>query len=243
MCKKIDYSAKKNEPEHFHYDINFLFSTKNKEFSISNESTDIKWVTIGEARDLINTDDLAMQRMLKKYENLLNNDVDLYVPSLEDLWFREVCMSDQKTMSYNAGYDVHYDGYHYDTGCIDFPKAKWQQWIDEKLNSPNFFYAYIVSNNQFVGYVNFNKNPDTNTATMGIVIKSEHQSKGYMRPAMKKLFEKAKDYGVKYLIDTVPENRTHALKVFYDLGFEKTGEFVSKKFNKKEIVTEISKKV
>ncbi len=169
--------------------------------------------------------------------------VELYVPNYADLWFRELCMSDPKTMNYNAGYDVHFDGYHYDTGCIDFPKNKWQKWVDEKLNNPNFFYAYIVSNNQFVGYVNFNKNPNTNEATMGIVIKSEHQGKGYMRPAIKKLIEKAKELDVKFLTDTVPENRTKALKVFYDLGFEKTNEFKSKKFNEEETVAEISKKL
>ena len=66
--QQIAYSAKKNEPEHFHYDINFLFLVKNKSFEISNESTEIKWVSIEEAKNLINKDDKAMQRMLAKYE-------------------------------------------------------------------------------------------------------------------------------------------------------------------------------
>lgn len=66
--QQIDYSAKKNEPEHFHYDINFLFLVKDKNFEISNESTEIKWVTIDEAKNLINKEDKAMQRMLAKYE-------------------------------------------------------------------------------------------------------------------------------------------------------------------------------
>lgn len=240
--QKIAESVKKNEPEHFHYDINFLFLTTNKDFKISNESSEIKWVTLAEAKQLINKDDFAMQRMLKKYENLLKREVELYVPTLKDLWFREKCMSDPETMNYNAGYDVHYEGYHQDTGCIDFPAEKWGKWFTEKLSNPNFYYAYIVSNNQFVGYVNFNKNPETNIATMGIVIKSEYRGNGFMRPAIKKLIEKAKEFGVVALTDTVPENRTNALKVFYDLGFEKTGEFVSTKFGKEEIVAEISKK-
>lgn len=66
--QQIAYSAKKNEPEHFHYDINFLFLAKDKNFRISNESTEIKWVSIDEAKNLINKEDKAMQRMLKKYE-------------------------------------------------------------------------------------------------------------------------------------------------------------------------------
>lgn len=190
-----------------------------------------------------------MSDLINEWENYIpmdktkELDIELYIPTFNDLWFRELCMSDPKTMNYNAGYNVHFDGYHYDTGCIDFPKEKWQKWIDEKLNNPNFFYAYIVSKNAFVGYVNFNKNSQTNCATMGIVIKSEHRGKGYMRPAMKKLMEKAKVCGVEYLIDTVPERRTRALKVFYDLGFEKIREYESRKFNEIEYVAEISKKL
>lgn len=66
--QQIAYSAKKNEPEHFHYDINFLFLVRDKNFGISNESTEIKWATIEEAKNLIDKEDKAMQRMLKKYE-------------------------------------------------------------------------------------------------------------------------------------------------------------------------------
>ena len=168
-------------------------------------------------------------------------NIELYKPKLEDLWFRRECMSDPKTMSYNAGYDVHFDGYHYDTGCIDFPEEKWQGWVNEKLSNPNFFYAYILDKDKkcFVGYVNYNMNPETKKATMGIVIKNEFQRQGYMRPAMSLLIQVAKDNGVKELTDTVPETRVRALKVFYDLGFQKVGEFVGKKFNKDELVFEI----
>lgn len=50
----------------------------------------------------------------------METKVTLYVPKLEDLWFRQECMADPETMSYNAGYDVCTYDYHYDTGCIDF---------------------------------------------------------------------------------------------------------------------------
>ena len=42
--------------------------------------------------------------------------LELYVPKLEDLWFYQKMMSDPETMSYNANWDVNYDGYHRDTG-------------------------------------------------------------------------------------------------------------------------------
>lgn len=171
--------------------------------------------------------------------------IKLVRPQLADLWFRRDCMSDPQTMAYNAGYDVSYDGYHYETGCIDFSEEKWGEWYETKLKNPSFFYAYIqdVDTGDYVGYVNFNKDKTTGKATMGIVIKAEFQGKGYMRPAMQKLILEAEKLGVAALTDTVPESRDHALKVFYSLGFLKVGEFTGKKFNKPEVVAEIEKEL
>lgn len=38
-------------------------------------------------------------------------ELELYIPKLEDLWFYQKMMSDPETMSYNAGWGVEYDGY------------------------------------------------------------------------------------------------------------------------------------
>ncbi|MBR2468521.1 MAG: NUDIX domain-containing protein [Clostridia bacterium] len=69
----IPYSARKNEPEHFHYDVNFLFLAHNKNFVISNESSELMWLTIDEARKKLSPDDVSTKRMLLKYENLLKS--------------------------------------------------------------------------------------------------------------------------------------------------------------------------
>ena len=47
------------------------------------------------------------------------NRLELYVPTIEELDYRQKIMSDPETMSYNKGYDLDFDGYHKDTGCID----------------------------------------------------------------------------------------------------------------------------
>ena len=60
-------------------------------------------------------------------------NVELYVPKLEDLWFRQKCMAEASTMEYNAGYDLSVEGYHYDTGCIDFPENLHEKWYVEKM--------------------------------------------------------------------------------------------------------------
>ena len=65
--------------------------------------------------------------------------VTLYIPKVEDLWFRQACMKDPATMSYNAGYDVTYSGYHYDTGCIDFPESEWEFWLNKKITLRGYF--------------------------------------------------------------------------------------------------------
>ena len=59
--------------------------------------------------------------------------LELYVPKLEDLWFYQEMMSDPETMSYNANWDVNYDGYHRDTGCVDYPDAVLPAWYENMV--------------------------------------------------------------------------------------------------------------
>ncbi len=62
-------------------------------------------------------------------------------------------------MSYNAGYEVVYYGYHYDTGCIDFPKDKWKEKFGKRQNR-NVYFAYVIDLeiNEFIGYCNYQYN-------------------------------------------------------------------------------------
>ena len=60
----IPENKAKNEPAHYHYDIRFLFITKEKQFKISDESTDIQWLSIENAKEMI--DNPSMLRMLDK---------------------------------------------------------------------------------------------------------------------------------------------------------------------------------
>jgi diamine N-acetyltransferase len=72
------------------------------------------------------------------------NRLELYVPTIEELDYRQKIMSDPETMSYNKGYDLDFDGYHKDTGCIDFPESEWLDWYEYFVGcEPERFYAYI----------------------------------------------------------------------------------------------------
>lgn len=168
--------------------------------------------------------------------------IKLVKPKVQDLWFRELCMSDEDTMSYNAGFDVHYKGYHFDTGCIDFPKEEWAEWHTNTFSDRKRFYAFILDGNtgEFVGHVNFHKGSD-NKYSMGIVILAKFRGRGYMRPALKLLLEKAKSRRIKKIYDTLPASREKALGVFLDMGFEVTKEFETKIFSNYEKCYEICK--
>lgn len=72
---KIPFNARKNEPEHWHYDINFLFLVDSHNYLISNESLEIKWVTIEETLKLINKQDHGMKRMVQKYQKILQENL------------------------------------------------------------------------------------------------------------------------------------------------------------------------
>ena len=66
-------------------------------------------------------------------------NIILQKPKIEEYYYEKKLNEDSKTMDYNAGYDINIDGYHYDTGCIDFPKEKWKTVYEERYNKNKFF--------------------------------------------------------------------------------------------------------
>ena len=159
------------------------------------------------------------------------NNIELYIPKLEDYWYEAKVQSDPDSMSYNAGYDVSYFGYHYDTGCIDFPEEKWEETYNKRIND-NKFFAYVKDNdlNEFVGYVNYHYNKNDDRYECGILIDSNHRGKGYSKKALELLCEEAKKNGVKELYDNFELDRKSAFKVFIEEGFEVVEKQTWKKF-------------
>ncbi len=114
-------------------------------------------------------------------------ELELYVPTLDELWFYQQMMSDPATMSYNAGYDP-WPGYHRDTGCIDFPREEWDGWYTQWVaREPERFYAYIrrKSDGEWIGDVCFHYTPDRGWWDMGIVIYAPYRGQGYAEPALR----------------------------------------------------------
>lgn len=159
--------------------------------------------------------------------------ITLIEPSIEDYWYEQKLQRDANTMNYNAGYDVHYFGYHYDTGCIDFPKERWQDTYDRRKDN-NIYFAYIKDEelNAFIGYCNYHYNSSDERYECGIVIEDKYRGKGYSKEALKLLCDKAKEKGIKELYDRFEINRSNTLKVFESVGFCIVQKQKWKKFNK-----------
>ena len=98
-------------------------------------------------------------------------NIALVVPKLEEYSYKEKLEKDKNTMSYNAGYDVKYSGYHYDTGCIDFNIDKWKDHCKRRIKE-NVYFAYIkdFDINKYVGYVNYYYNRNDDIYEFGILI-------------------------------------------------------------------------
>lgn len=120
--------------------------------------------------------------------------LELYIPKLEDLWFQQKMLADPATMSYNTNWDVSYDGYHRDTGCVDFPESEWADWYARWIGQePKRFYAYVrrTSDGAWIGNVNFNYDANKDWWDMGVVVYAPYRGKGYATPALKLMLDRA----------------------------------------------------
>ena len=128
--------------------------------------------------------------------DIMEKRLYFYIPAIEELTYRQKIMSQPDTMDYNKGYDVSFEGYHKDTGCIDFPKNKWTEWHSYMVNNkPKCFYAYITrkEDNTFIGEVNIHWNNDKKWYEMGIVLESKYRGMRYSLEALKNLLRVAFD--------------------------------------------------
>ena len=159
--------------------------------------------------------------------------LSLYIPNLTDYWYEAKLQNDPNTMSYNAGYDVSYEGYHYDTGCIDFPKSKWNETYNKRQNKDKFF-AYIKDEdlNEYIGYCNYHYNKENDRYECGLLIEYKYRGKGYSKDSLILLCNKAKQDKLSFLYDTFELDRDNTLKVFEAVGFKVISNMNWKKFNK-----------
>lgn len=158
-------------------------------------------------------------------------NMELIVPKLEEYDYEQYLESDPDTMSYNAGYDVTYSGYHYDTGCIDFPESKWKETYQKRIDE-NKYFAYIKVDDKYVGYVNYQYNKTDDRYECGVLIEAKYRGLGYSKEALKLLIKEAYKNNVEYLYDTFEKDRGNTLDLFLSVGFVIVEKKRWKKFGK-----------
>ena len=147
----------------------------------------------------------------------------LHIPAYEELWYRQKIMQDPDTMSYNKGYDLKFNDYDKETGCIAFPPNKWTDWYTSFIGQePHRFYAYIVreSDGEFIGEVNVHRNADAGWYEMGIVLEAKYRGKGYAAAALRLLLQYAfEKMGAEAVHNEFEEERSAAVQTHLSAGF------------------------
>ena len=67
----------------------------------------------------------------------------LYKPKYEDLWFRQMMLADEDTMSYNHAWG----------GTIPWPEDQWKDWYDHWIVDHNGKRYYRYLKNQYGQYL------------------------------------------------------------------------------------------
>lgn len=138
--------------------------------------------------------------------------ITLYLPKYEDLWFRQMFMEDDETMSYN----------HKWGGTIPFPEEEWKEWYNYWIVNPEGkrFYRYLVDeiNNEFVGEVAYHYDKSRNVTIADIIIYAQYRGKGFGKVGLQLLCEAAKKNDVKILCDDIAIDNS-AIGLFLSNGF------------------------
>ena len=189
---------------------------------------------------------LIMDSIFDYFISQNNQDrIYLKIPEFDELDYYKEILADEKTMSYNSGYDLNLDGYDYESGCIkSFDVDKWYKKI---TTDKNRYFAYIIDSisNSPVGYVTFHLDEKTLKHRLGIVVNYSYRNRGYATKALKKICDIAfLKYGVNSLVVNIPYHMNYALKLAKKGGFIDTNnDYFVNKFGKRErcIVLELNK--
>ena len=106
---------------------------------------------------------------------IIVSKVYLKVPTKDELHYRQEWMRDPDTMSYNAGYDMEFNGYNKETGTIAKTDEEMLNWYNNWINKePDKYFAYIYDFNieEPIGEVYYYLDNDIHS--MGILIQNKY---------------------------------------------------------------------
>ena len=152
--------------------------------------------------------------------------LELVIPTVEDMWFREMLLADEKTMAYNHAWG----------GTIPFPKEKWQSWYQHWIvDHENLrYYRYLKNENAFVGEIAYHYDPEYDGYIANIIIFSEYRGRGYGAKGLKMLCLAAKENQIPVLYDDIAIDNS-AINMFFKEGFLEEYRTAEKVILKKEL--------
>ena len=136
--------------------------------------------------------------------------LELVVPALEDMWFREKLLADEETMSYNHAWG----------GTIPFPQENWRDWYDYWVvnHEGRRYYRYLKDEQGFVGEIAYHYDPEYDGYVANVLVYSEYRGRGYGAQGLALLCDAAKENGIRILYDDIAIDNP-AILLFLKQGF------------------------
>ncbi len=134
-----------------------------------------------------------------------------YIPSFDELWFRQTIMADPETMSYNHSWG----------GTIPFPEEDWKDWYDYWIvnNENKRYYRYLKDlSDRYVGEIAYHYDDDRHIFMADIIIYAPYRGMGCGGSGLDLLCEAAKRNGVTVLYDDIAIDNP-AAALFLKHGF------------------------
>lgn len=130
-------------------------------------------------------------------------------PEYKDLWFRQLMLSDEETMSYNDAWG----------GTIPFEEDRWKEWYAYWVLNPEDkrYYRYLKDETgQFIGEIAYHYDKKIHIAN--VIIYAKYRRKGYGGLALDMLCAAAKKNGIATLYDDIAIDNP-AIALFLKHGF------------------------
>lgn len=151
----------------------------------------------------------------------------LYEPKYEDLWFRQMMLADEDTMSYNHAWG----------GTIPWPEDKWSGWYDYWItcHEGKRYYRYLKNKDgQYVGEISYHYDAEIQHEIANVIIYSKYRKNGHGSEALDLLCSVAKNNGVFVLYDDIAIDNP-AIILFLKHGFVEEYRTKEKIILKKEL--------
>lgn len=136
----------------------------------------------------------------------------LYRPQLEELDFRETCLGDPATMSYNHAYG----------GTIPFPRERWAdwyaRWVEDETGKRFYRYLRREADGAFVGEAAYHYDEEFGEYICDVLISAQYRGRGFGRQGLALLCQAAKGNGVKRLADNIAVDNP-SVGLFLRAGF------------------------